>query len=70
MEWQLVFRWFIFCKRDSMKAIDVQAKLVERNNQETKRIETDGEKKGSGEVEKTENSKKRISRRKEEEELI
>ncbi|KAB2608951.1 hypothetical protein D8674_012119 [Pyrus ussuriensis x Pyrus communis] len=44
------------------------AKLGEGNNQATERIETDGEKRGSGEAEKTEQSKKRVSRRKKEEE--
>ncbi|KAB2608810.1 hypothetical protein D8674_011978 [Pyrus ussuriensis x Pyrus communis] len=44
------------------------AKLAEGNNQETERIETDGEKRGSGEAEKTKHSKKRVSRRKKEEE--
>ena len=60
-----MFRWLIFCKRDSMKATDV-AKLAEGNNQEVERIEMDGEKRGSGEAEKTEHSKKRVSRRKKE----
>ena len=53
-----------------MKATYVQAKLAEGNNQEIERIETDEEKRGSGEAEKIEHSKKWVSRRKKEEELI
>ena len=43
-----------------MKATDVQAKLDEGNNQGAERIEvTDVEKRGSGEAEKTEHSRKK-----------